>query len=175
MSAQNKTHDDLVAHWKENAHKHDDKNYRFLRSLKERSRKKVDRIALELHQEAFRIVDCTKCANCCRTLHPILTEEDIGRISGHLGMTRDEFITEYLEPIEEQNRYRIRTLPCPFLGEDNRCTIYSVRPEKCREYPFTDKPDFACRTMNHANNALVCPAVFYLVERMKGQMGRRRG
>ena len=62
MSNEQKTHDDLVADWKENAEKHDDKNYRFLRSLKQTaSGKKVDRIALELHQEAFGIVDCTKC------------------------------------------------------------------------------------------------------------------
>ena len=62
-----KTHNALVADWKENAEKRDEKNYLFLRSLKMRSFKKVDRIALKLHQEAFNIVDCTKCANCCRT------------------------------------------------------------------------------------------------------------
>jgi len=60
MANDTKTHDDLVADWQENAKKHDEKNYWFLRSLKQRSFKKVDRIALELHQEAFGIVDCTK-------------------------------------------------------------------------------------------------------------------
>lgn len=59
MSAKNKTHDALVADWKENAREQDDENYRFLRSLKQKSGKQVDRIALELHQEAFSIVDCT--------------------------------------------------------------------------------------------------------------------
>ncbi len=73
----NKTHDDLVADWKENSEKHDDENCWFLRSLKQRSFKKVDRIALELHQEAFSIVDCTKCANCCRTLRVVVTDDDI--------------------------------------------------------------------------------------------------
>src|SRR4051794_33196304 len=92
MPQVNKTHDALVADWKENAKDHDDENYLFLRSLKMRSPKKVDRIALELHQEAFNIVDCTKCANCCRTLHPIITDEDIARIAPHLGMAEDEFI-----------------------------------------------------------------------------------
>src|SRR5215813_14084029 len=61
MADDNKTHDALVADWQENAKKHDD-NYSFLRSLKQKSFKKVDRIALELHQEAFSILDCTKCA-----------------------------------------------------------------------------------------------------------------
>ena len=54
-----------------------------------------------------------------------------------------------------------RERPCPFLGADSKCTIYDVRPEKCRGYPFTDKPDFAFSTITHANNAVVCPAVFY--------------
>lgn len=64
------------------------------------------------------------------------------------------------------------TSPCPFLGADSKCTIYDVRPEKCRGYPFTDKPDFAFSTITHANNAVVCPAVFYLVEQMKQRLGR---
>ena len=172
MSDANKTHDALVADWRENAEKHDDDNYRFLRGLKQKSFKKVDGIALELHQEAFGIVDCTRCANCCRTLRIVVTDEDIPRIAGHLGMAPDEFITTYLERDEEKGHYRVRTTPCPFLGDDSKCTIYDVRPEKCRGYPFTDKPDFACRTMNHANNAVVCPAVFDLVEQMKRRLGR---
>lgn len=172
MSFQKKSHDTLVADWKENAKKHDDKNYWFLRSLKQKSEKKVDRIALELHQEAFGIVDCTKCANCCRTLRPLFSDDDITRIAGHLKMASNEFITTYLEQDEEWNHYRTKTTPCPFLGDDNRCTIYDVRPEKCQGYPFTDKGDFVFSTMNHASNAVVCPAVFYIVEQMKRRMGR---
>jgi Fe-S-cluster containining protein len=170
MPSTNKTHEALVADWQANAKVHDDENYRFLRSLKMRSPKKVDRIALELHQEAFGIVDCTKCANCCRTLRIVVTDEDIPRIAGHLGMTHDEFIAAYLE--QDEGGYRIKTTPCPFLGDDNRCTIYDVRPEKCQGYPFTDKPDFPFMTITHANNALACPAVFYLVEQMKKRLER---
>lgn len=172
MTVHKLDHDALVADWKENAQEHDDKNYLFLRSLKGKSHKKVDRIALELHQEAFSIVDCTKCANCCRTLQPIFSDEDIDRIAGHRGMGRDEFIATYLESDEEEGRYRTKATPCPFLGDDNKCTIYAVRPEKCQGYPFTDKPDFALSTINHANNAVVCPAVFYLVEQMKKRIRR---
>jgi Fe-S-cluster containining protein len=168
-----KTHEGLVADWHEYAKSHDDDNYRFLRRLKQQSSfTKVDRIALELHQEAFGIVDCTKCANCCRTLRIVMNDEDITRISAHLGLERDAFIAAYLESSDEEGWYRIKTTPCPFLGGDNKCTIYDVRPEKCRGYSFTDKPDFLFHTFTHANNAVVCPAVFYLVEQMKRRMGR---
>ena len=37
---------------------------------------------------------------------------------------------------------------------------------------MTDKPDFAFSTITHANNAVVCPAVFYLVEQLKRRLGR---
>src|SRR5947208_9373383 len=135
MNKPTKTHDALVTDWKENAEKHDNENYRFLRSLKQRTFKKVDRIALELHQEAFSIVDCTKCANCCKTLHPVVTNEDITRIAQHLGIAKDRFIAAYLEQ-DDEGGYRIKNSPCPFLADDNRCTIYDERPEKCRGYPF---------------------------------------
>jgi Fe-S-cluster containining protein len=168
-----KTHEALVSAWQKNAEKHDDENYQFLRRLKQRSSPtKVDRIALELHQEAFSIVDCTKCANCCRTLRIVVTDEDVPRIARHLNMAVEEFVAAYLERDEEEGCYRIKTTPCPFLGADNLCTIYDVRPEKCRGYPFTDQPDFVFRTISHANNAVVCPAVFYMIEQMKKRLGR---
>ena len=172
MADDKKTHEDLVADWKAKAEKHDEKNYQFLRSLKQRSFEKVDRIALELHQEAFSIVDCTRCANCCRTMRIVVTDDDIPRIAGHLEMAPDDFIGSYLEREDDDGTYRMKTTPCPFLGDDNLCKIYEVRPEKCRGYPFTDKPDFTFMTITHANNAVVCPAVFYLVEEMKKRMGR---
>ena len=173
MPDKNQTHDALVADWKANAERREDPNFWFLRSLKNRPVKKVDRIALQLHEEAFSIVDCTKCANCCRTLRPVFSDEDIARIAAHLGMPKDKFIAAYLELDDERSCYRTKSAPCPFLGDDNRCTIYEVRPEKCERYPFTDQPEFAWSSILHSNNALVCPAVFYLVEQMKRQFMSR--
>jgi Fe-S-cluster containining protein len=55
---------------------------------------------------------------------------------------------------------------CPFLGEDDCCTIYGVRPAICREYPRMDKEGVVFRTMGVAHNTLICPAVFWVVEPM---------
>lgn len=33
--------------------------------------------------------------------------------------------------------YRHDTGRCPFLGEDNRCTIYEDRPQSCRDFECT--------------------------------------
>ncbi len=33
--------------------------------------------------------------------------------------------------------------PCPFLGDDNYCSVYEARPKACREYPHTDRKNGA--------------------------------
>ncbi len=166
------THDAIVNDWKTNAQDHDAENYNFLRSLKRRSSgKKVDRIALQLHQEVFQIVDCTRCANCCRRLRPVFTDKDINRIANHLGRTREEFIAAFLEWDEEEHCHRTKKTPCPLLGEDGKCAVYDVRPETCKEYPYTNKKDLVFSTISRAKHALVCPAAFAIVEEMKELLG----
>ncbi len=162
-------HDDIVRDWKKHAEQRDEKNYLFLRSLKHRDYGfDPDDAAAELHERAFRSVDCTRCANCCKTMTVLLTEADIDRIARHLGTTVEEFAARYSEPDEEEAPLlKMRQQPCPFLGGDNCCTIYDVRPAACREYPHTDKEGFTTRTMLHANNAKECPAVFWIVEQLR--------
>ncbi len=74
-------------------------------------------------------------------------DEDIARIAENLNIGKVEFIERYLEAKQENGLSRVRQKPCPFLSDDDRCTIYSVRPAVCREYPHTDKEDFTFRTM----------------------------
>jgi Fe-S-cluster containining protein len=169
------THDEIVAEWRRHGEKHEDQNYRFLRELKRRASshmwKKVDETAARLHTEVFSIIDCKQCANCCRSMHIRITEADIPRISKHLGIKESEFIATYLKR-DEDNEYYIKTSPpCPFL-KGNLCSIYDVRPEKCRGYPFTDRSDFLFSSMMHANNSSLCPAVFHIVESLRREMRR---
>ena len=163
-------HETVVNDWQQHAEAHDDENYEFLRSMKFRDHDfEPDELAGELHDQAFQIVDCTRCANCCKTMDIKFSETDIERIAGHLEMETTELIETYLEADDEDvdGSYKARQKPCPFLGDDDRCTIYDVRPMVCREYPHTDKDGFTSRTMGVASNALVCPAVFWIVEQMK--------
>ncbi|MDA1229929.1 MAG: YkgJ family cysteine cluster protein [Planctomycetota bacterium] len=169
----NDDHDSLVRNWEQNAHRNDDENYDFLRSLKYREYDfDPDTLVGELHEQAFQIVDCTRCANCCKTKRPKFDESDVERIASHLNMDQTEFIDTYLVSHPDDPPFVTRQMPCPFLGEDNRCTIYEVLPTVCRNYPYTDKEGLTSRTMGVANNALVCPAVFWIVEQMKQQAGR---
>jgi hypothetical protein len=167
-------HDTIVDDWRKNAEAHDAENYEFLRSLKFGSYGfRPDDLASELHQRAFQIVDCTRCANCCKTMNVIFTKADVRRIAGHLGMPKAEFIDKYLEVDERNGAFKARGKPCPFLGDDDRCTIYEVRPKACQEYPHTDKKGFTGRTLGVSGNALVCPAVFWIIEQMKQRALKR--
>jgi len=158
----------IIAHWKANAERYSDSNFTFLRSLKMKNERAVDRAARELHDEAFSIIDCTQCANCCKTISPLFRKSDIRRIAKHMRMTATDFRATYLQA-DEDGDLCLKALPCSFLTKDGRCTIYEVRPRDCVEYPHTRKREFATRTHLHAGNALSCPAVFWIVEQLQAR------
>ncbi len=167
-------HDAIFQDWKDHAARNEHANFRFLRSLKMVSNpKRIDVLAAELHTEAFGLIDCTRCANCCKTIPPGVTDEDIGVIAGQLGLSKEQFIETYLTVDQDEGGYRMKVTPCPFLGEDDRCTIYDVRPEDCRQFPHTDKKQFTSRVYQHASNTQACPAVYYIVEEMRSRLRRR--
>ena len=74
-------HDAMLRDWRENAARDEDANFRFLRSLKLVSDpERIDALARELHADAFARIDCTRCANCCKTMRPAFTDEDIDKL-----------------------------------------------------------------------------------------------
>ena len=86
-------HDAVLEDWRQYAKAHDDQNYEFLRSLKFRNYGfDPDELAAELHERVFQIVDCTRCANCCKTMDLKVREADAARIAEHVDMTIDEFV-----------------------------------------------------------------------------------
>ena len=118
----------------------------------------VDKNIHHLHQEAFAKIDCLECANCCKTTGPLFSNKDINLIAGHLKLTPNAFINNYLQ-IDEENDYVLQTVPCPFLGNDNYCSIYQVRPKACREYPHTDRVNQLGILKLTEKNVSICPAV----------------
>ncbi len=167
-------HDRMLQSWWENAARKQDVNFRFLRSLKMVSDPdRIDALARELHEEVFARIDCTRCANCCKTIQPGFTDEDIARIAAHLGMSEETFIAAYLEIDPEEGNHRTKAAPCPFLGGDDRCTIYRVRPQACQEFPHTDKEGFTRRVYLHAENTLSCPVVYHVVKGLRRSLRRQ--
>ena len=118
----------------------------------------VDKKVHHLHQEAFTKIDCLECANCCKTTGPLFTQKDIDSIAGNLRLTSNAFIKKYLR-IDEDNDYVLQSVPCPFLGKDNYCTIYEFRPKACQEYPHTDRVNQLGILKLTEKNISICPAV----------------
>ena len=141
-------------------------NSAFFKKLRKKKPKNLDKEVQEIHNEVFEEVDCLKCANCCKTTGPLFTNNDINRIAKHFKMKPGSFIDQFLR-IDDDQDYVLQQTPCHFLGADNYCSIYEVRPKACREYPHTDRKKIYQIGTLTVNNTSICPAAFKIVERMK--------
>jgi len=133
--------------------------------LKKAPRNKALKILPALHEEAFAKINCLQCANCCKNYSPRFKMPDIKRISRRLRMKESDFIAAYLR-MDEDGDYVVQQHPCPFLGADNCCSIYEDRPRDCMRYPYTDEDVFIKQVNLTLKNSSVCPAAFYVIERM---------
>ncbi len=126
----------------------------------------VDSLSKKLSKEAFENIDCLSCANCCKSSPPLIDQEDIKRISKHLGISKKQFIRKYvLEDINGDLSFI--TIPCVFLNDDNSCSIYDQRPKACRRYPHMDEKPFYQLRRLHAKNVLSCPIAYRVVDQIK--------
>lgn len=143
---------------KQKAIEHKKSNKKLIQKLKKQKGKVVDELFHEAHDKAFQKIDCLNCANCCKTTGPLFTNKDIDRISKHLNLKPSLFIDSYLK-LDEDNDYVLQAVPCSFLGEDNYCSIYDVRPKACAEYPHTNRVKQQQILNLNLKNTEVCPAV----------------
>ena len=142
-------------------------NKKFFARLRVQDPKRLNEQFHAVHEEVFAETDCLTCARCCRTTGPLLTKQDIGRISKKQGMKAADFEKQYLR-VDEDGDWVMKSLPCPFLELDtNKCTIYEYAPKACRQYPHTDYPNMKSILGLTETNVRHCPAVFEMVERMK--------
>jgi Fe-S-cluster containining protein len=142
---------------------------KFFKKLKKKPPKHLDTLMQELHDAEFSKTDCLTCANCCKTTGPLFTDKDVSRIAKHFKMKEQQFIETYLR-VDEDNDYVLQSVPCTFLGADNYCSIYNVRPKACREFPHTDRKKFQQISNLTLKNVAICPAAFNIVEEMKKRL-----
>ena len=128
--------------------------------------RKLDERVHALHEAVFEEIDCLDCANCCLTLGPRITDSDVQRMASALRIKPSVFTDRYLV-VDEDGDYIFRSMPCPFLGTDNYCSVYDVRPRACREYPHTDRRRMYQVMGLMLKNSAICPAVFEMLERLK--------
>lgn len=158
-----------IEHYRDLAHQKQKVHKKFLAGLAKKPPKNLDRLAQRAHDDMFSRIDCTLCANCCKTLGPLWTEADIERVAKHLRMKVSDFETRYLR-VDEDGDKVFQTMPCPFLGADNLCSIYEVRPKACREFPHTDRKKIYQINYLTIKNTLTCPAAYEFVEELRDEL-----
>ena len=152
-------------------------NYRFRMFLKNRLNmpgKELDALVQETTDAVWEQIDCTTCAHCCRAYEIVVDDKDIRRLADRFKITVQQFARKYVT-VEADKSKRFSAVPCPFLGDDNRCTVYEDRPQACRDYPYLHKDGFRQRTLSMIENAESCPIVFNVWERLKRRLWRKGG
>lgn len=83
-------------------------------------------------------------------------------------MKEGEFIETYLR-LDEEGDYVVKSKPCPFLGADNYCGIYDVRPSDCERFPYTDEDVILKRQQLTLKNSTFCPITYFVLEKLLEQ------
>lgn len=141
-----------------------------VKKMKKLKPDKLDEIVHALHREAFADFNCLDCANCCKTIGPLLIPADIEKMARRLKMKTADFHKAYITH-DDDNDLVFSTHPCPFLLNDNYCSVYESRPRACREYPHTDRKRFYQILNLSLKNCETCPVVFSIFEELSTSTG----
>lgn len=112
-----------------------------------------------IHTESdWTIFDCRKCGRCCKEIGLPYDPRFVRRLANNYESSFEKIIERYYGRWINDNKWTSmeeKRTPCPFLKENKRCKIYSIRPDSCRAYPLDT--DFGRQEVN-------CPAYkeFYL-------------
>ena len=81
-------------------------NWQFRTFLKEldMTTKEIDAIVHQITAEVTLQIDCTKCANCCQQIKPILGKKDVSEFALGLKMSVAQFKEKYLRQTAKERR-----------------------------------------------------------------------
>ncbi len=147
----------------------EEENYKFRIFLKGQDTDKLDVIVYKIDQEIRSQIDCDKCGNCCVHLNPTVTDEEIEKFSEIDHLSPLDFMAKYVDFNDSDQTKYLKNLPCKYLN-DKKCSLYSDKPEECKNYPHTQKEQFIHRTFIMIENYGICPIVFNLFEQLKMEL-----
>lgn len=156
----------LPGHWQKRAL---DQQKHYKRLLQRTDKRAFLKAQPDAHKEAVAQIDCLSCAACCKNYSPRFKTPDIKRISKGLGMREGIFIDTYLR-LDEDGDYVVKSSPCPFLGSDNACSIYEMRPSDCQRFPYTDEDVLLKRPNITLKNSTFCPITYLVLEKMLARL-----
>lgn len=153
---------EILNNWSKKSAEHQKEYKHFIAKA---SKNEVLKILDDVHHEAVQQINCLDCAACCKNYSPRFKTPDIKRISKFLNLKEGVFIETYLT-IDEEGDYVLKKKPCAFLGKDNICSIYEVRPSDCARFPYTDEDILLKRPALTLKNSTFCPIVYYVLENL---------
>lgn len=82
--------------------------------------------------------ECDRCTACCRWPGQVrLSEAEITRLAGFLGMPEFEFVQHFTRLAKDRQGLALEDKPggeCIFLEGDD-CRVNPVKPQQCRNFP----------------------------------------
>jgi hypothetical protein len=108
---------------------HDDENWEFQSWLKQNAPDNVDGIVKALSQKYFALIDCTQCANCCRSLRMEFKKSELHIIAKTLGRSIKTFEKQFMSEGQVNP-------PCPMLNG----TLCSILREPTAGLPIVSPP-----------------------------------
>jgi Fe-S-cluster containining protein len=141
---------------------HDDENWEFRSWLKQHAPNDIDGLVKNLSQKYFGLIDCTQCANCCRSLQVEFKKSELHTIAKTLGQSIEAFQKQFMSE-------GMVNPPCPMIN-GKLCSIYENRPEVCRSFPHLEQPGFTSRLIGVIDNVAICPIAFNAFEEMKAKL-----
>jgi len=98
---------------------------------------------------------CTKCCDVRGFVY--ITEEDLGRMAAHEGLSVKAFEGRYVVRFKRLLRLRKpKNAQCHFLREGG-CGVHRVKPVQCRLYPFW--PELVENRANWEAEQAMCPGI----------------
>ena len=145
-----------------------DENERLRRHLKRHVF--VERRLRAIAEDVEDDMDCTECANCCRSATVRLKDRDLPKLAKALRLSEQKFLNQYAEMTEDEGWILKRNADgsCPFLS-GNLCTVYEVRPSTCEDFPHLVRGpgSLVARMWEMADRACYCPIVYNTLEAWK--------
>ncbi|MDD5112063.1 MAG: YkgJ family cysteine cluster protein [Candidatus Altiarchaeota archaeon] len=98
---------------------------------------------------------CEQCGNCCRLRTIQLSKDDITRME-------KGGLQNFYETAGGEARIKRIKGRCVFLDAGGSCSVYDIRPEVCRRFPF-----FTLFGIPYCRHASFCPGVENLQKCLK--------
>ena len=157
---------DEISQLKQNATQKKKAYQKTIQQLKKLKPYDVDELFHTQHEQVFAEIDCLQCANCCKTTPALVSNEDMNRISKHLQISSKDFMIKYVTKDNDGDTV-LNKSPCTFLGNDNKCGIYEVRPFACKDYPHTNRKKMHQVLDLTIANTEICPAVVRILNNIE--------